>query len=284
MKSPSNKAIIYDDQCPACKLYTSGFVKWGLLETHNRISFKQIVASEKVSQLDLQRSRHQIPLIDLRGGETLYGLDALVYILSQKIPFLNTLLSIKPVYTFFSGFYNIISYNRRIIIPAHTPALGFDCAPDFSLRYRIYFIVLAFSIASMITYTFGVSISYFTGSGISGMGMLCIAGTGWVVQIILTLCVPLAFMPQQRIDYIAHLGVIMGIGVLILLPGICLSAITNYQYPLIPVLSVLISSLTMLWQHISRANHLQLSQGWTLCWFLMLQATATFWLCVLSIN
>jgi hypothetical protein len=37
----------------------------------------------------------------------------------------------------------------------------------------------------------------------------------------------------------------------------------------------------MLWQHISRVRHLQLSQGWTIGWFLILQATATFWLWLL---
>jgi hypothetical protein len=281
MKSLPHKAIIYDDQCPACRLYTNGFVKWGLLEQHNRIPFTEAFSSDKVSQLDLQRSKHQIPLIDLTGGETLYGLDALVFLLNQKIPLIKPLLSIKGVYAFFSGLYNIISYNRRIIIPAHKPASGFDCTPDFSLRYRIYFVAMAISIASLITYAFGVSLSYFTGSGISGIDMLCIAGTGWVVQILLTLCMPLPFQPRQRINYIAHLGVIMVLGVFILLPGICLNTLTAYQYPLIPTISVFISSGTMLWQHISRVRHLQLSQGWTIGWFLILQATATFWLWLL---
>ncbi|QHT69920.1 hypothetical protein GXP67_26380 [Rhodocytophaga rosea] len=282
MISLPNKAIIYDDQCPACKLYTTGFVKWGLLEQNNRIPFTKIIDSDKVSQLDLQHSRHHIPLIDLTGGETLYGLDALVFLLSQKIPFLKTLLRIKPIYSFFSGFYNIISYNRRIIIPVHTPASGFDCAPDFSLRYRLYFIALAVSIASVITYAFGDSLSHFSLSGIGGMDMLCIAGTGWVLQILMALCVTLPFQPRQRINYIAHLGVIMIMGVFILLPGICLSALTAYQYPLIPTISVVISSSIMLWQHISRVRHIQLSQGWTIGWFLILQITAAFWLYFLT--
>lgn len=282
MKPLYNKAIIYDDQCPACKLYTTGFVKWGLLEQNKRIPFTEVIASEKISQLDLQRAKHQIPLIDLKGGETLYGLDALVFLLTQKTPFLKVLLNLRPIYAFFSGLYNIISYNRRIIIPAHTPASGFDCAPDFSLRYRLYFIALAVGIASVITYAFGTSLTHFPLSAIDGMDMLCIAGTGWVVQILLTLCMPLPFQPRQRINYIAHLGVIMVMGVLILLPGICLSALTAYQYPLIPTISVLISSGTMLWQHISRVHHLQLGQSWTISWFLILQLTAAFWLWMLT--
>jgi hypothetical protein len=284
MKSLPNKAIIYDDQCPACQLYTSGFVKWGLVEQQNRIPFTQITHSETVSQLDLQRAKHHIPLIDLKGGETLYGLDALVFLLNQKIPFLKALLSIKPVYSFFSGFYNIISYNRRIIIPAYSPASGFDCSPDFSLRYRIYFIALAVAIASIITYGFGASLSHFPGSVIGGLDMLLMAGTGWVVQILVALCVPVLFQPRQRINYIAHLGVIMVIGVLILLPGMCLNAFTAYQYPVIPVISVLLSSGPMLWQHISRVRHLRLNQIWTIGWFLILQLTAAFWLWMIVIK
>lgn len=282
MKSLTDKAIVYDDQCPACSWYTAGFVKWGVLEKGNRISFSQLTQCERITQIDLQRARHEIPLIDLQGGQTIYGLDALILVLSQRIPVIRNIIKLKPAYVFFSGLYNLISYNRRIILPAINPAPGFDCAPDFSLRYRLYLLALSIMIASIITYGFGISLSHFTGFSIGGTDMLCIAGTGWVVQILLALCAPVPFLPQQRINYITHLGVIMVIGALILLPGICLSALTDFQYPAVAAISVLISSGTMLWQHISRVHHLQLSQRWTASWFIILQMTALVWLFILT--
>src|SRR5688572_29047682 len=131
MEALENKAMIYDDTCPMCSLYTKGFVKWGLLENDNRIAFSSLDTHEIICRMDINRARHQIPLIDLKGGKTLYGLDALTFLLSQKIPFLRKLLHIKPVYNFFSCLYNIVSYNRRIIVPAKPFSAKIDCAPDF---------------------------------------------------------------------------------------------------------------------------------------------------------
>jgi hypothetical protein len=79
-------------------------------------------------------------------------------------------------------------------------------------------------------------------------------------------------------DYIGHLGVIMLIGVLVLLPGICVSWLTEYQYPAIPFVSVLLSSGLMCRQHFVRIRSLDLNQLWTLAWFVVLQATAMFWI------
>jgi predicted DCC family thiol-disulfide oxidoreductase YuxK len=83
MATTHNKAIIYDDTCPMCNIYTKAFVQYGFLKSENRLSFTKI--DENIaSKLDLHRSKHEIPLIDQDTGEVLYGVDSLVFLLSQK--------------------------------------------------------------------------------------------------------------------------------------------------------------------------------------------------------
>jgi hypothetical protein len=87
----------------------------------------------------------------------------------------------------------------------------------------------------------------------------------------------LLLLKDKAIDYLGHLAVLMIIGTLVLLPGMVLSQLTAYQFPAIPLLSVAISSALMTWQHIRRVRQMGLSQGWTFCWFLVLQSAAAGW-------
>ncbi|MDO1445872.1 hypothetical protein Q0590_06395 [Rhodocytophaga aerolata] len=276
-----DKAIIYDNNCPMCALYTEGFVKWGLLEASNRIAFSQLEQQEFIKQVDWHRAKHEIPLVDIQGGQTLYGLQALTHVLSQKIPWLPTILQYKLCYTLCKGLYNLVSYNRRIIIPStKTGSAGFDSTPDFHLTYRIAFILLAIFSSIGITYAFGQSLNTLLASTTGGLTMLLIAGTGWVVQ----LCLAGIFLHEKRMEYISHLAVIMLLGVLLLVPAICLSWVTKNIYLPIACLSVLLSSSLMCRQHYLRIRTLSLSQRWTALWFMVLQTTAFFWIYQLYFN
>ncbi|MCW3084948.1 MAG: hypothetical protein JWP12_2314 [Bacteroidetes bacterium] len=280
MKTTQQKAIIYDNTCPMCQAYTKGFVKFGFLGQQNRIAFAELKDQSFIAQMDLQRSKHEIPLVDLNNGETIYGLDALLFILSGKWPLIGKVIRVKPVYWFFKRFYATVSYNRRIIVPSQKQETLFDCAPDFNLKYRSTFIVFAVLFSSLITWWFGTSTAHYIHTNGGGTKMLLIAGSGWALQFISAFF----FMKQKTIDYAGHLATIMIIGVLLLIPGIVLSAITHYRYVLIPLVSVCISSGMMLWQHIKRINHLELNKFWTFFWFIGLQATAVFWTIIFYFN
>jgi predicted DCC family thiol-disulfide oxidoreductase YuxK len=270
-----DKAIIYDDNCPMCALYTQGFVNWQILEKANRVPFAQLQQQSFIEQVDWHRAKNEIPLVDLQGGQTLYGLNALIFLLGQKISWLNKLPQYKPLYTLFALLYNLVSYNRRIIVPNKNPALArFDCTPDYHFVYRLAFILVAIASSTGITYAFGQSLNKLLPISSGGIDMLLIAGTGWGIQVLLAILL----LKEKRMDYIGHLGVIMLIGVLVLLPGICVSWLTEYQYPAIPFVSVLLSSGLMCRQHFARIRSLGLTQLWTLAWFMVLQATAIFWI------
>jgi hypothetical protein len=159
------------------------------------------------------------------------------------------------------------------------PAL-FDCTPDFHLTYRIAFILFAIFSSTGITYAFGQSLNPLFSFPSGGTHMLLIAGTGWAVQIGLASLL----LKDKRIDYIGHLGVVMLIGVLVLLPGICISRFTDFQYFAVPLISVLLSSSLMCRQHFIRVRSLGLHQIWTVIWFVVLQSTALFWIYQLYFN
>jgi predicted DCC family thiol-disulfide oxidoreductase YuxK len=138
----TNKHIlVYDDTCPMCALYSGAFVKTGLLAPEGRKAFNDAGAAV-LGQIDLQRGRNEIPLIDTAQQKVYYGIDALLEILGQKMPWVKTVGNWAPVKWFLYRLYRLVTYNRRVIVAPQTRPGAFDCTPDFNRRYRIYFLVL----------------------------------------------------------------------------------------------------------------------------------------------
>ncbi|MEL7531320.1 MAG: hypothetical protein AAFN10_08440 [Bacteroidota bacterium] len=149
MKANESTLIIYDDSCPMCKAYTKGFVEMGLLTAENRVGFAE-TDEDLRTKIDLERGRHEIPLLDRESGEVKYGLKALTHLLSQKWPLLGPVLKSKFVYYAFYPLYQIITYNRRLIANSRAPQTGFDCAPDFNAFYRTLYILLGLMLSLLI--------------------------------------------------------------------------------------------------------------------------------------
>jgi hypothetical protein len=107
------------------------------------------LTQETINRIDQQRARHEIPLVDLDGGETLYGVDTWIYALGKQNQQMEKLLSLNWIKSSLQTLYAFISYNRRIII---TSAPGrwnlLDLQPDFRLDYRLAFILTVFGLVS----------------------------------------------------------------------------------------------------------------------------------------
>lgn len=140
MSALENKVIIYDDVCPLCRAYTAGFVRLGWLK--HRTGFAE-ASPALLQSLDLDRARHEIPLHDQLTGETLYGLDALFFLIGRRFPWCRLLFRLRPFRAALYTLYQIITFNRRIIAGSSSPAAGFDCAPDVNRFYRWLYIGLA---------------------------------------------------------------------------------------------------------------------------------------------
>ncbi|GAB4037834.1 hypothetical protein [Spirosoma jeollabukense] len=140
------KLIIYDESCPMCKLYTKGMVAADTTGNLTRIGSGQLT-QDTINRIDPQRARHEIPLVDLDGGDTLYGVDTWIYAFGQRNKQIENLLSMHWLKVILQKLYAFISYNRRIII---TSAPGrwqlFDLQPEFRIGYRIAFILVVFGL------------------------------------------------------------------------------------------------------------------------------------------
>ena len=185
METLENKVIVYDDVCPMCKAYTAGFVRLGWLK--HRTGFAT-ASPELLRQIDLDRARHEIPLLDTDTGDVVYGLDALFLILGNRMPFLKPLFRNR----FFRGslyqLYQIITYNRRVIAGSGAPEAGFDCAPDVNLFYRWLYIALA-AVAGIWLYS-GHIMPFTWASGVlTGLSALLF---------------PAIFFTSKKLDFIGH--------------------------------------------------------------------------------
>lgn len=131
--------MIYDDACPMCKGYTHAFKRLGWSE---RTAFSKL-SPELMDKLDLDRARHEIPLLDLDTGTVKYGLDSQVAVLAKGLPFFGPVLRNPALKVVLTPLYGLITYNRRVIAGTKPPASGYDCAPDFHLPWRLAYLTLA---------------------------------------------------------------------------------------------------------------------------------------------
>lgn len=166
------------------------------------------------------------------------------------------------------------SFSQKIILTKMNSVSKITANPvtSFSRLLPYYFL------AAIVTAAFGAELSeYFPAisPGFGALQMLLMAGSGWVL---------LSLMSFVRLSnwgaYWEQLGKIMLIGVSLLLPFILLQLSVGVLPYWLPILSVLLSSLTMLGFHVLAVSRLQLSGKWNWAWFFALQITATFWILI----
>jgi predicted DCC family thiol-disulfide oxidoreductase YuxK len=274
MKSLTDKLIIYDSNCKVCSSLRDVVLKFTSIP-EAKVKAHKDLAPEFSQHVDPEKFKNVMALIDTSGGNTLYGAEGIAYIFSSQYRIADFLLSFRPIFNLFNFFYKTQAYNRYIIA---TPKSKFqcDCFPDREVKYRISYIAITVVLSIFLTLMFGISLRNFSGisSSEAAMQMLFIAGSGWGVQIILAM----VFMKQKALDYIGHLGSIMIVGLLILVPWMLFYSFTGLLNFYLPALSVLISSSYMLYLHVHRIKYLELPQAWTVSWFLLLQSTALSWI------
>lgn len=138
-----NKVIIYDDDCPLCKAYTSAFVKGGMVKKDNRIAFSKVNIQQ--FRLDWKRARNEIPVIDITTGEIKYGVDALADVLQQRFGFIKFFMKIKWLHRLLKEMYKLVSYNRKIIVAKKIINTPFnDCTPDYNFFWRWMLVIICY--------------------------------------------------------------------------------------------------------------------------------------------
>lgn len=141
MKTLTNKTLIYDDDCPLCRAYTTGFVKAGMLDANGKKPYSQMQAWDCI---DLKRAANEIALVDTANKKTVYGIDSLLTVLGTSFPWIEKTGRFAPVHFLLRKLYSFISYNRKVIMSnPKSAAARTECIPDFNLRYRIAYLAFA---------------------------------------------------------------------------------------------------------------------------------------------
>lgn len=281
MKSLAHKLIIYDSNCKVCSSLRDVVLRLTPIPAAKVVAYKSLPPGLN-ERVDPAKFRNGMALIDTATGETIYGSHGVAYIFSSQYSLVAFLLRYKLFFQLFTFLYSTLAYNRYIIAAPKSKFLC-DCFPDKVVRYRIAYIFITLLTAIVLTALFGISLrNFFPGMTRfdAAVQMLLMAGTGWVVQLL----VAKIFPGNKALDYAGHLCSIMIAGLLILVPWMVFQAFTGNTSVYIPVLSVTVSSATMLYLHIRRARHLGLSQLWTVSWFLLLQTGAAGWIFFFHIN
>jgi len=133
-----NKILVYDDNCPLCTWYSGLFVKYGFLNAEGRKPFSTL-DDISLSKINFHKSRHEIPLLDTSTNKVLYGIDALLEILDQKIPFIKKIGNLFPLKWILKKIYKLVSYNRKVIVAKKCGPGSIDCSPDTNYLYRFIF-------------------------------------------------------------------------------------------------------------------------------------------------
>jgi predicted DCC family thiol-disulfide oxidoreductase YuxK len=150
MKTLNNHVILYDNECPLCELYTSAFVKTGMLGKDGRVAFAD--ASEIISAHAVDRARacDEIALVNLTTGTVHYGVDSLMRIFQNRVPSLKYLFGNSVFVSLVSMLYSFISLNRKVIIPGHEIDNRHACRPSFNFGYRLVYLVFTWFVTSFI--------------------------------------------------------------------------------------------------------------------------------------
>ena len=261
MKTLENQTLLYDEDCPLCSLYTTGFVKSGMLDENGRKSYCQLSAEEQ-NFVDLKRAPNEIALVDNKTKTVTYGIDSLIKVVGFSFPLIEKIATIKPIHFILKKMYSFVSYNRKVIIPGNVKEENkLQCTPDFNYKYRFLFISFALTVTSFILFGYSNLILNLPKSNITREIILAFG------QIVFQSLFLFRFDKKTILNYAGNLMTVSLMGSLILLPILILSQFIN-----IPAIITLgwfaITVLIMFTEHIRRIKILKLPYYLCYTWIL----------------
>ncbi len=256
----SNKKLLIDADCPMCRIYGNGFVKFGLIEA-NAIAPYQKVAGEWVGKIDLERAKSEIAFHDLQSATTLYGIDAFISILSQNRPLLGKLMRFVPVFFILHKFYRFISFNRKVIAPASETGYSVDCTPAYHAAYRWLYILLSAVFTGWVLSKIASPIAAYFGTGTSPYFeyAMCFGQILWQGLYVMV------FHKVRSMDYLGNMSTVSLLGGLLLLPALLIFSMLGLS-PVYLMISFALVVALMIKEHLGRSKTLGLPIGATLSW------------------
>lgn len=217
MKTLENQTLLYDEDCPLCRVYTTGFIKTGMLDENGKKPFSNLTENEH-DFIDIKRASNEIALVDNKNKTVIYGIDSLLRVIGNSFPWMEKIGNIAPIKYFLKKLYSFISYNRKVIIPnKETSDKALQCVPSFNYKYRVLYIVFATIITSFTLYNFSELIPNLPKGNISRELILAVG------QIIFQSLFLLKFDKKTILSYVGNLMTVSLMGSLILTPILILN-------------------------------------------------------------
>lgn len=258
MKTLKDHIILYDADCPLCKVYTKAFIQAGMLDKDGREPYQQM-PEQLCPLVDMQRAVNEIALVNTKTGEVSYGVHSLFKIIANSFPMFKSLFSFQPFIWLMSKLYAFISYNRRVIIPSGK-RVTFDTIPSFHLGFRIAYIVFAWWLASFILSAYAPLLTPTVPLGDPYREYYVCAGQLFFQGIVIQF-----WAKHKTWDYLGNMITISLGGSLMLLIGMIMSRIIEPP-ALAYVLYFLFIAGAMLLEHIRRSKLMRIGWLMTITW------------------
>ncbi len=259
MRTLNNNVILYDEDCPLCQVYTSGFLKTNMLDQNGRKPFHKI-SNDEEEFIDINRASNEIALVDTETKTVTYGIDSLLKVLGHSFPWIEKIGHFKPVKYGLKKLYSFISYNRKVIIP-NTPSneTRLQCVPSFNVKYRLLYILFASLVTLLVLFNFSESMSLLPKFS-TGRETVLILG-----QIVFQSLFLINYNKKDRLNYIGNLMTVSLMGSLLLIPLLLVNSVINLSewLLLIGFGSVVI---IMFLEHYRRVKLLQLPNYLSYTW------------------
>ncbi|ADY51859.1 hypothetical protein Pedsa_1292 [Pseudopedobacter saltans DSM 12145] len=261
MKTLKNHLILFDAECPMCRLYTQTFVDSGMLDKDGRTAY-QDVSEQMCPMLDRQRAVNEIALINQETGEVTYGVESLFKVFATSYPFFKGLFTFKPFVWIMKKCYAFISFNRRVIVPAAVEANAYQLQPAFKLKYRVAYLLVTWILTAAILTAYVPLLNELLPKGGTYREYL-ICG----IQLIFQGFVINGIDSNKFWAYLGNMMTISFVGALLLLPALLIAQFVSIA-PIFYMLWFMGIVGLMLLEHMRRCKILQL--GWlpTATWIL----------------
>ena len=234
MKTLENQTLLYDEDCPLCRVYTSGFIKAGMLDENGKKPYCQL-SDEEQNFIDVKRASNEIALVDNQNKTVIYGIDSLLKVIGFSFPWMEKIGNLKPIKYFLKKLYSFISYNRKVIIPSKIKKeIKLQCVPDFNFKYRILYILFAAITSSFL-------INKFNSSFIFSKIILFTAVLLLIQSILL-----FKFSKEIKLIYLGNFATSILFGSLLLLPIIILKSLLNLPEIINQIYFYIIISITII--------------------------------------
>ncbi|GAB2686972.1 hypothetical protein GCM10027037_06320 [Mucilaginibacter koreensis] len=258
MKTLAQHLILYDAECPLCRVSTQVFVNAGMLDSNGRADY-QHMPEVACPVVDRQRAVNEIALVNTATGEVTYGIKSLFKIFSSSFPILNPLFNNAAFLWLMTRVYAFISYNRRVIMPATNQEANV-LQPSFRLNYRLLYLTFTWLVVGCTLTAYAHLLTPMVPVGNPYREYLICGGQILFQGILISLLVP-----NKCWDYLGNMMTISFGGALLLLPALLVAHFV--QLPVFVYIGYFMAVAGLMFlEHIRRSRLLGLGWALTLSW------------------